>query len=321
MLSFSAQLSQTLVAFTIELDNEFEHRAPHRTTMLKSGDGPWLVSVAMWWNCMKYVGEQPISIGELERLARAKTNLHGMQRWGYITIDSAKMLRATAKGLQARDIWAELPALIERRWEERFTKAAVDRLRETLWRMVSQADLDLPDCLPILGYGLWSAAPDRKRNVPVDRDLPLSVLLSRALLTIAVNFERDADVSLAICANVVRVLNEEGVRLRDLPILSGVSKESIAMAMGILRKKNLVEVDKVIRLTPQGVETQEAYRRRLTSMEERWQCTDALRLFTTEQFLLGMEPYPDNWRAQIRKPTVLPYYLMVLHRGGYPDGS
>jgi hypothetical protein len=35
----------------------------------------------------------------------------------------------------------------------------------------------------------------------------------------------------------------------------------------------------------------------------------------------GLEPYPDNWRAAVRRPAILPHYPTVLHRGGYPDGS
>ena len=35
----------------------------------------------------------------------------------------------------------------------------------------------------------------------------------------------------------------------------------------------------------------------------------------------GIEPYPDNWRASVRRPATLPHFPMVLHRGGYPDGS
>ena len=35
----------------------------------------------------------------------------------------------------------------------------------------------------------------------------------------------------------------------------------------------------------------------------------------------GLEPYPDNWRADVRPPQALPHYPMVLHRGGFPDGS
>jgi methyltransferase (TIGR00027 family) len=35
----------------------------------------------------------------------------------------------------------------------------------------------------------------------------------------------------------------------------------------------------------------------------------------------ALEPHRDNWRALVRPPRTLPNYPMVLHRGGYPDGS
>jgi hypothetical protein len=35
----------------------------------------------------------------------------------------------------------------------------------------------------------------------------------------------------------------------------------------------------------------------------------------------GLEAYLDNWRAKVPKATTLPHFPMVLHRGGYPDGS
>jgi hypothetical protein len=51
-LPLSALLSQVLVAFTIECDNEFERQMSHRTSNYGStagrGAGPWLVSMAMW---------------------------------------------------------------------------------------------------------------------------------------------------------------------------------------------------------------------------------------------------------------------------------
>jgi hypothetical protein len=37
--------------------------------------------------------------------------------------------------------------------------------------------------------------------------------------------------------------------------------------------------------------------------------------------MAALEPYPDNWRADVRPPQTLPYFPMVLHRGGFPDGS
>ena len=48
--------------------------------------GPWLVSMAMFSNCMQFVGEDGVPVRELEKLARTKTNLNGMQRWGYIMV-------------------------------------------------------------------------------------------------------------------------------------------------------------------------------------------------------------------------------------------
>jgi len=35
----------------------------------------------------------------------------------------------------------------------------------------------------------------------------------------------------------------------------------------------------------------------------------------------GLQPYPDGWRASVASREVLPHYPMVLHRGGFPDGS
>ena len=74
-LALPARLSQALVAFTIEFDNEFEHRMPHRTTRHGSTPGmdrpPFLVSMAMWVDCMRFVPEEGISAAELAGRAQA----------------------------------------------------------------------------------------------------------------------------------------------------------------------------------------------------------------------------------------------------------
>jgi hypothetical protein len=89
--SLPSLLSQALVAFTIEFDNEFEHRMPHWTTDHDPGrgarQGPWLVSLVMWANCMRFVDESGVTVREVERLARTRTNWDGMRRWRYITLD------------------------------------------------------------------------------------------------------------------------------------------------------------------------------------------------------------------------------------------
>ena len=169
-LPLTTLLAQALVAYTIEFDNEFEHRMPHRTSRDSSSGGPWLVSLVMWSNCMRFVDDDGITIRELERLARTKTNLDGMRRWGYITVDgrAAKparrpgpdsVLRATPAGRQARETWEPLFDEIQRRWRERFGSVEVGRLRTALEAANAKLDGGLPDCLPILGHGLLSDAP------------------------------------------------------------------------------------------------------------------------------------------------------------------
>ena len=35
----------------------------------------------------------------------------------------------------------------------------------------------------------------------------------------------------------------------------------------------------------------------------------------------GLGPPPGGWQAAVRAKATLPQYPMVLHRGGFPDGS
>ena len=112
------------------------------------------------------------------------------------------------------------------------------------------------------------------------------------------------------------------------------------MALGILQKKRVAEVapdqtakrGKIVRLTPKGREAQQAYLNRLAGIEERWQKSFGRDTIGTLRQRLervvgepalgqGLEPYPDGWRAKVPKPLTLPHYPMVLHRGGFPDGS
>ena len=365
-LPLSALLSQALVAFTIEFDNEAEHRLPHRTTdhgASRHGDGDpttWLVSLVMWENCLRHVTDQPITVGELETRARTGTNLDGMRRWGYITIDGTArkihrgrpgpdaVLRATAAGLWAREVWLPLPGLIEQRWRERFGSGQVDRLRDALIAMVGQLDPGLPDCLPILGAALLSLGPDPALPPAGQVDpggLALSALLSRVLLSLALEYERESGLSLAISANVLRVLDADRTRLRDLRPLTGTSKEAVSWAMGIMVRGQLAAEEpdpaasrgKIARLTSRGLDAQRLYHEFGGMIEQRWRerftgrAIGALRTSLEELFTApdgeppplfeGLEPYPDNWRAAVRRPAILPHYPMVLHRGGYPDGS
>jgi hypothetical protein len=165
-LPLPALLSHLLVAFTIEFDNEAEHRTAAR-----------LVSLAMWSNCMQFVDEKGVTVRELERAARTKTNLNGMVRWGYVSVEpgdtkaprSKWSIRPTPAGRSAQEIWRPLFAIIEGRWRQRFGEAEMAHLRKSLEALIDQVDIDLPDCLPILGYGLYSQLENPSFGSPVTR--------------------------------------------------------------------------------------------------------------------------------------------------------
>jgi DNA-binding MarR family transcriptional regulator len=367
-LPLSTLLSQVLVAFTIEFDNESEHRMPHRTANHGSTAGslhaPWLVSLAMWENCMRFVGKNGVTVRVLEELAHTTTNLNGMERWGYIVVKPNPadtrlrpprgdwMICATPAGRKAQQVWRPLFGTIERRWQARFGRLEINQLRESLWAVISQTNVELPDSLPILGYGLFSKGPDREQSAPAGREgdagsrLPLSALLSRVLLAFAIEFECESDLSLAMCANVVRVLDEKGVRIRDLSRLSGVSKELIKGSLAFLGKRGYLVLapdpttkgTKLARLTPKGREAQDAYHKRLGVIEKRWEACfgkvavrklrGSLECLVGEPaaqqsspLFRGLNPYPEGWRASVPQSDTLPHYPLVTHRGGFPDGS
>jgi DNA-binding MarR family transcriptional regulator len=265
------------------------------------------------------------------------------------------VVHATPAGRQAQEVWRPLTGRIEARRAARFGADEMTNLRESLQVIAAQLDPSLPDCLPILGYGLFSAPGDGPRPTPEPRpdsgttpapepvppsnDLP--ALLSRVLLALAIEFERESALSLAICADVLRVLDKDGVRVRDLPARSGVSKEAISTAMGVLDKRGLALTGpapdggrwRLARLTPKGRYAQNKYRERLGVVADGWQARfggailgavrDALEQLTGDhaRLAVGLEPPPGGWRASLRRPATLPHYPMVLHRGGFPDGS
>ena len=105
-LSLPAALSAAFVAFTIEVDNEAESMLPHTTASFgATGErgALWLTSLAMWFNCVRGLADAgELTVAGLEQAARMSTNLDGMRRWGYITIDGVGRVKRGAKRPQAK---------------------------------------------------------------------------------------------------------------------------------------------------------------------------------------------------------------------------
>jgi hypothetical protein len=362
MTPLSTPLSHLLVAFTIELDNEFERR------FSQAGGGARVASVVMWSNFLRFVGDG-IAVGELPVAAglpknRLLSTLGGMERWRYIAVGPARktkrdgfggarglrddwVVRATPAGEKAREIWPGLFGEIERRWEERFGARAVEELRGALAALTG--DGRLPEYLPIVttAGGLAAEVPDSDRSN--DPPAHLLGLLAQVLLAYTLDFERRSEASLPLSANVLRVLDERGRDVRELPSAASVSPEAIAMALTVLKKQGHALVHgKEVRLTARGRRARDAApalhddvlegwngrlgHTRIDRLREAMQALLEQRDGSRPRLALGLEPYPDGWRASpkyahrtealLADPlSALPNYPMVLHRGGWPDGS
>jgi DNA-binding MarR family transcriptional regulator len=301
----SALLSQALVAFTIEFDNEFERG------MGDSGYPGALLSMLVWMTVIRFVAEAGLSVRELTVRTltpreRVVFMLGCLERWGFVRLETNRseeramplkphrragrilrdgwgsgrgirpdwIVRLTAKGVKAVEIWRPLADEIEQRWQERFGKTRIDKLREAMQAVVSQLDVDLP-------WGLntdWRVAtttafPPRAVGSPVDAALP--VLFSKLLLAFTIEFNGASPTPLALCANTLRVLSGKPIGEREIPRLTGASPETSGVGWEI-RRYVAIEPDptarrgKVVRLTPLGLKAQQTYFQVVGEIEKRW---------------------------------------------------
>jgi DNA-binding MarR family transcriptional regulator len=188
----------------------------------------------------------------------------------------------------------------------------------------------------------------------------LSGLLSPVLLAFTTEYESIAKLPLPINANVLRVIADDGARVSDIPLLAGVSREGVTSALGFLERQGYVKVGadpagrrgKFVQPTERGRRSRDGRAALAARVEAGWQdrfgaqavgrLRDALGAATASQcagdsgaaptLALGLKPYPDGWRSRppylaqtkavLADPAgALPRHPMVLHRGGYPDGS
>jgi DNA-binding MarR family transcriptional regulator len=350
------QLSQTLVALTIEIDNAFESRMPSRTTVSRPanddptppgwGYKPWLISWAMWANFLQHVDPSGSPLAEIRRRSRLtpsnlKMCVNGLTRWGYLS-ERGAALRLTPAGEGAAAILAGLEAEIVARWAARLGAKEVEALRSAIEAVCQDLELDTPAYLPFLGHDLTAQLVTPRQAGgppnPTAGPLPLTTLLSKVLLAFTVEFEAGFRPSLAHCANLIEVLYDDSpVPHRALSWGSGISDEAIRWILKQLEKAGIAETSKIgavkhVRLTSEGAALQALYRRRLADIEADWsarhraETIEKLRRALTgalngPALLQALEPPPRGWRATAAPITTLPHHPMILHRGGYPDGA
>jgi hypothetical protein len=338
-------LSWAWIAFAIEADNTVEAAGSDRVGRL------FRLSIATWSNGLRCIGEEGITVNELRAGARASCNIGGLERWGWITVGDPgagrrdgygthrgvkgdTVLRPTRAGAYARRLWPHAVTDVEQRWRDRCGDGAVGSLQDAL----------RASALPSAGQMPWSPpevhASDGFRTHVVsgpgtDDDVSLSGLMGQALTALTLEHEQDSAVSLPLAADVLRVIADEVVPMCDLPRLSGVSKEVIAMATGFLGRRKLAELrpGRLITLTARGHAALEDYRARAARRDDQRlrACLEAI-MSQRQALAEGLVPPEGGWRAgkpylaqtqrMLADPTsALPWHPMVLHRGGWPDGS
>lgn len=194
----SALLSQVLVAFTVEVDNELAK------TMAQAGYAASGLSLVVWLNLIRFFAGGGRTVKELARLSLSPKEGLGpelgcLERWGYIVLEpsanegtttpksatlqtpgqrragwgSGRGIRAewfvdlTAKGRHAAASWPALVVEVERRWSARFGRETVRKLRELLPVLINRVPFDLPQGLPFdLQIPGRVTFPPKKRSHP-----------------------------------------------------------------------------------------------------------------------------------------------------------
>jgi hypothetical protein len=324
----SALLSQILVAYTVEIDCEFERR------MLQMQSRGARLSLVIWLNLLRFLADGPVSVRTLASRALtpetgAIATLGCLERWGVVELQpgmragfgSGRGIRAdwpvqlTASGEAAVKIWRGLLAEIDACWSKRFGDDAT-KLRRSLEAIEHQIDLELPQGLPAAILKLPGFGP---RKSVAEESLPIPVLVSRVLLAFALDFERAAQAPISLCANAIRVLSDEPLPAAEISKRTGCSKETAGI--GWQHKPYImVENDpargrgKLVRLSEAGIKAQQEYYSCTRAIEEKWKnrfhpATKEIRellavLLKRSDLSEGLKPPPGTTRAGSQSPAL-----------------
>lgn len=319
--NLASLISQVLVAYTVEFDNAFELQMGAR------GFPSARLSLILWARLIRFISENGIAVDELRAQIPGaseaiKHQLGCLERWRFIVLQNKPdgerasiaslrdepdrekrdgwgsgrgirgdwTVRLTRKGLAAKEAWPPLFDEIDRRWEARFGKKHISRLRQLLDSLASGVKGDSE------GKG----------------GLPLPGLLAQALDAFAKEFDRRSSVPLWLCANPIRVLGKEPISVAELPRLTGSSPETCGIGWQ-LKPFIVVESDakrgrgKRVRLSPRGLQAQREYHRLVSEIEAGWEGQLKEGQFQElREFLTGMFTAPDGQRPPIALGLVPP---------------
>jgi hypothetical protein len=255
-----------------------------RTYIEEGAGSPAVPSLDLWANLLRAIYPARVDRGELPvilRLSRraVRTRMSTAVRRGWIeemkTDQGGGLVRLTPDGSEVAVRWRRLQQSAEDGWQTRVGLHVSNQLRTSLEALVGAFPLEHPH-YPA-SYGLADASITGGNGVdwkPVHRtgtdtvsNLPLSALVSQALVAFAMQYEELSPVAFSLSASVIRQIPAEGRPLQELgrsPGVSALMRHGFVHASGPSGKE-------IARLTTRGLEVHRLYEKRIHTVETSWQ--------------------------------------------------
>ena len=302
--ALSTLLAQALMAFRIEVDNEFE-------AQLARAGFPGFKLPVVFWSLLRHVDNvgTPV-VALLERTGWSAKELFpmigGVERWGYVEVrlevggpvrrpsrdgyGSSRRLRGTSVVIpkavcrRAKEFWPPIIAATDDRWAQRFGRVMTGELRSSLAAITG-----------------------------TDAEGSIADPLAAALEAFAREVEASSPVPMAVAANFLPVLSADPIRVRELPGRTGVTGRPVVPALGALERAGMIAVSpaetgrgKVVALTRAGLRERDAYAERVTQVERSWRARHGAAVIEslrgaleamTPRLADGLQPPQGCWRA------------------------
>ncbi len=244
---------------------------------------PPIPSLDLWANLLRAVDPTGIDRRDLPSILRlskraVRTRVSTAVRHGWVEElkddRNEGTVRLMPRGADVVAQWKDLQRTAEHTWQVRAGLHVSASLRTALEDLVASFPLEHPH-YPA-SYGPADASITGGNGVewkPVYRvgtdtvsDLPLSALLSQAMVAFAMQYEELSPVALSLSTTVIRQIPSEGLPLRELgrsPGLSALIRHGFVQASAPGGRE-------IAYLTMPGLEVQRAHEERIHSVETSW---------------------------------------------------
>lgn len=241
-------------------------------------------SLDLWANLIRGVGKTETPVRDLPRSLciskrAVKTRIGTANRKGWIIEAKSAQARVTVclteVGSSVAASWTELQARVEEQTRARLGINAYDGLRGCLQTIIAMSPLEYPhypaaygpaDASVTGGNGRdWSAVV-REPGDTVSH-LPLSALVSQAIVAFAMRYEDSSPVAFALAASIISRIAPEGRPVSEIRDPVGLSALTRHGFLNIVQNKRT----KLAVLTSRGQAVRANHKARVDTVEREWE--------------------------------------------------